>query len=420
MRRRYLVVLAAALAVAAALAASRAARSPQVPTLTLRPQRLVRTVAAEGVLRPVRSTPINVPAALRQALKIAWIVEDATPVRAGEPVARLDAAEAEKALREGDASLAQADERLAKARTRAEVGREDLGRQAALAGKELDDARSFQTIDTEIYSRFEIATSAIDAELAAHRKAHADAVALARPEVTRSELDLLRIERHRAELERERAVQTLGQLELRAPHDGLVLLNRRWNSLLPRAGDTVFPNEKLAEIPASGAMEAELWVLEADAGGLAIGQALSIRVEGHSEAEIAGRIRQIDAIAQPRQRGTQVQYFGAMAELANAEPTLAKPGVRVAARIVVTDRDEVLVVPRQAVFERNGQKVVHRRSALGGFSTVPVELEAVAPERVVVTAGLAPGDEIALADPDHGSTPRAGTPAGGSPVGGAR
>lgn len=412
-------VLAVAIAGVAALAGSRAARRPQVPTLTLRPQRLVRTVAAEGVLRPVRSTPINVPTALRQALKIAWIVEDATPVRAGEPVARLDAAEAEKALREGDAALAQADERLAKASTRAEVDREDLGRQAALAGRELDDARSFQTTDAEIYSRFEIAASAIDAELAARRKEHADAVVAARPEVTRSELDLLRIDRRRVEIERERAVQTLAQLELRAPHDGLVLLNRRWNSLLPRAGDTVFPNEKLAEIPASGAMEAELWVLEADAGGLATGQALTVRVEGHPEVEIAGKIRQIDAISQPRQRGTQVQYFGAVAELAHTEPALAKPGVRVAARIVVTERDGVLVVPRQAVFVRNGQKVVLRRGALGRFVAVPVELEAVAPERVVVTAGLGPGDEIALADPERAGAGTRATATRGPASGGA-
>jgi len=269
-----------------------------------------------------------------------------------------------------------------------------------LAGREFDDARSFQITDTEIYSRFEIATSAIDAELAAHRKQHADAVALARHEVTRSELDLLRIERRRAELDRQRALDTLSQLELRAPHDGLVLLSRRWNNLPPRVGDAVWPNEKLAEIPDSASLEAEIWVLEADAGGLAVGLTASVRLEGRQEVT-AARIRQIDAVAQPRQRGTQVQYFGAVAELERTDASFMKAGMRVAARILVMERPAALVVPRQAVFDREGTRIVFRRSAWGRFSRVPVEYEAVGPDRVAILSGLEPGDVIALVDPER-------------------
>lgn len=399
------------------LASGRLLGKPSLPTVTVRPGDVVRTVSAEGVLRPVKSTPISVPGTLRQTLKIAWLLDDSTPVRAGELVAQLDAAEAEKALRESEAALAQADERLGKAQARAGLSREVLDRRAELAGRELEDARSFQSTDTEIYSRFEIATSAIDAELAAHRKQHADAVALARPEVTRSELDLLRIERRRAELDRQRALDTLSQLELRAPHDGLVLLGRRWNNLPPRVGDAVWPNEKLAEIPDSTSLEAEIWVLEADAGGLAVGLAASVRLEGRQEIT-AARIRQIDAIAQPRQRGTQVQYFGAVAELDRTDASLMKAGMRVAARIVVMERPAALVVPRQAVFDREGTRIVFRRSAWGRFSRVPVEWEAVGPDRVAILAGLEPGDVIALVDPEQVHTRAEPTPTAGAVVGG--
>jgi multidrug efflux pump subunit AcrA (membrane-fusion protein) len=400
------------------LAGSRFIRTPGVPTVTIATGRLVRSVTAEGVLRPVKSTPINVPGTLRQSLKIAWLLDDSTPVRAGELVAKLDAADAEKALRESEATLAQADERLGKAEARAGLSREVLGREAELAGRELEDARSFQSTDTEIYSRFEIATSAIDTELAAHRKEHADAVASARPEVTRSELDLLRIERRRAELDRGRAIETLSQLDLRAPHDGLVLLARRWNNLPPRVGDAVWPNEKLAEIPDSKALEAEIWVLEADAGGLAVGLTASVRLEGRQDEEIAARVRQIDAIAQPRQRGNQVQYFGAVAELDRLDPAFMKPGMRVLARIVVMDRPSVLVVPRQAVFDRDGTKIVFRRSAWGRFTRVEVETEAVGPDRVAILSGLEPGDVIALLDPEQMQKKTDPAPTTGPVIGG--
>ena len=42
----------------------------------------------------------------------------------------------------------------------------------------------------------------------------------------------------------------------------------------------VWPNDKVAEIPDLGSMEAEVWVLEVDAGGLTVGQAATVLVEG--------------------------------------------------------------------------------------------------------------------------------------------
>lgn len=391
-----------------------------VPVLTVRPQRFHRAVAADGVLRAVRSTPITGPAELRQSLKIAWLLPDGTPVKAGDVVARLDPTDAEKALKESETTVAQVDQRLAKADAQAQTNRRTLEREAGLAGRELEDARSFQTTDEEIFSRFEIVTSAIDTELAARRKEHADAVLGARPGIATTEGDLLRIERRRADIERQRAAQTLGQLEMRAPHDGLLLLSRGYRDALPQVGDMVWPSDKVAEIPDLGAMEAEVWVLEVDAGDLAVGQPATVLVEGRPDVEVKAQVRHVDALAQPRQQGSQVQYFGAVLAIEHTDPTFMKPGMRVSAHIVVADRASVLVVPRQTVFEKNGKRVVFRKRRWGGFVPTVVEMEAVAPERVIITRGLEAGDVIALVDPEKAAVRATPPPTSGPVMGGAQ
>lgn len=389
-----------------------------VPVLTVQSQRFHRAVAADGVLRAVRSTPITCPAELRQSLKIAWLLPDGTPVKTRDVVARLDPTDAEKALKESEATVAQVDQRLAKAAVETTTNQRTLEREAGLAGRELEDARSFQSTDEEIYSRFDIATSAIDTELAAKRKEHADAVLGARPGIAASELDLLRIEHRRAEIERQRAVQTLGQLEMRAPHDGLLLLSRGYRDALPQVGDQVWPNDKLAEIPDLGAMEAEVWVLEVDAGGLAVGQSATVLIEGRPDVEVNAQVRHVDALAQPRQQGSQVQYFGAVLAISLTDPSFMKPGMRVTAHIVVADRAEALVVPRQTVFEKDGKRVVFRRRRWGGFVRAAVEMDAVAPERVIITRGLEAGDVIALVDPERAAVRATPRPTTGPMMGG--
>ena len=123
---------------AAVLTGGRMLGRSGVPVLTVRPQRFHRAVAADGVLRAVRSTPITCPAELRQSLKIAWLLPDGTPVKAGDVVVRLDSTDAEKALKESEATVAQVDQRLAKAAAQAQASRRALEREAGLAARELD------------------------------------------------------------------------------------------------------------------------------------------------------------------------------------------------------------------------------------------------------------------------------------------
>jgi len=369
-----------------------------VPTARVERVRLVRTVPADGSLEAVEATPITAPTTMGRPMRVGWLVDDGSRVAAGDPVIRFDPTEVAKELVDAEDRLRSSELRAGKERAQRGADLANLDRDAELAAMELEQARTYQKKDEEIFSRHEILESAIDGELAEHRREHAAASRRSRERLSDAEIELLAIERRQAGHSVDRARQALDELEVTAPHAGIVVL-ARWRDETVRVGDTVWPGMTLAEIPELSAMEAEVWVLEADAGGLAAGAPAEVVLEAHPGAVYPATVKRVDALAKPRRRGSPVQYFGAVLELDGLPAALKKPGQRVRATIRLDEHAGALVVPRQAVFEHRGQRVVWRRAATGGFEPVPVELGPPSLGRVVVTSGLAEGDEIALVDP---------------------
>jgi hypothetical protein len=62
------------------------------------------------------------------------------------------------------------------------------------------------------------------------------------------------------------------------------------------------------------------------------------------------------------------------------------------------EAEGVIAIPRGAVFEKDGKRVVYRRSG-GAFVPVEITIGRQSISRVVLDAGLAAGDVIALRDP---------------------
>jgi len=421
-RGRHLLVTAAAAAAAVVVLAGVASslRPASVPSVTVVRGPFVVRVTVEGNLRALKATSLSTPVDAEGAFKVAWMAPEGSSVAAGEVVVRFDETSFADALAASESDRAVAGEQITKSLAQGEATARGLDRDAALAGHELETARTFQSKDAEIYSRFEIVSSEIDATLAQRRKEHAEAVKGVRTGLLRTDLDLLGIERHKAELEVGKAESGLKAVEVRAPHDGLVVYRRDWRGNPLRVGESVWPGARLGEIPSLDIMEAEVFVLEPDAGGLAAGQRATVTVEGRGETTYPATVRMVDAIAKPRFRNVPVQYFGAVLTLQRTDPAVMKPGQRVQAVLAVVDLPDALAVPRQAVFSVDGKEVAYRRTFWGRYTPVEVTLGPVALGRVVIEHGLAAGDIIAVVDPtrppDDAHPPATAAPA----IGGGR
>jgi len=398
-------VLVAGGALALRLRAPAAAEHAGLPTLVLHAQSFVQEVGADGHLRAVKASPLTVPVATGGPLKIAWTEPDGARVEKGQVVVRFEPTDFEKKLKDGQADRATADAKLEKEQTLVASALRGRARTEQLSRVELQKAREFQNKDAEIFSRNQIIESEIDEQLSTARSQHAGAARGIESSLSKNKLEMINVERKKADLVVDQAQRGLASLELRAPHDGILVFEPNWQGILPSVGDSCWPGQKLASLPLLDEMEAEVFVLEADAGGLKVGKTARVFHESHPETLYTGTIKNVDTLAKRPVRDVPVQYFGVTLQLERTDRAAMKPGSRVHATLQLESR-EALVLPRQAVMEDHGQPTVYRwhaastlPHAAGQFEPVRVKLGPASLGRVVIEEGLSDGDEVALVDP---------------------
>lgn len=411
----------AAIALVATFAAVSVIRSvgatDDVPVVAVERGRFRHEIQAEGLLVAEQATVLSTPSdASFRPLKVGWIAADGSAVEAGDVVIRFDPTDMEKELLDGQADRLKAESNHRKKEAEEDTAIDNLDRDAALADLEVDHAQRFYSADEEIFSRAEIIESQIDVALATERQESTGALRSIREGLGRVELELLDLETEKADITIDRARAGLAALEIRAPHSGIFVLRRDYGES-PSIGAMVYPGQPLAEIPRLAEMKAQVFVLEADAGGLRPGLPARVVLEAHPTVSYAAEVRKVATVAKRRSRYSPVQYFEVELALERTDPEAMKPGQRVRGILVLQDLEDVLTVPREAIFRNEAGGDIVYRAAGSGFELIEVELGETALGNVVVAAGLAEGDVVALADP--AATRRAGAesaPAGSPPA----
>jgi multidrug resistance efflux pump len=384
---------------AVALLAS-ACRQPEEPPIYRVERRdFVHRVSADGVLEAREVEVVTVPPQVRRMVRIVWLAAEGTRVKEGDVVARFDASEMERRLEEGSADVSSSRLKMGRAEDQGNVRLSEIATDREAAGLELDVARRFQKRDATIFSQLEIAESRIDEEVAGERRSHADGVYPVQEELSRAEVDLLDVDRRRAATEVDQAREGLAALEVRAPRAGAITWTRDWQGEPPRIGDQVWKGQELGQIPSLDDMKVEVFVLEADAGGLATGKPATVTIEAHPRIEYQATIERVESVAKPRFRRSPVQYFGVTLALERTDPEIMKPGQRVRATLFLDEVRDALVVPRQAITIVDGEPRVLVKTAGGLFEVRAVELGSQSPGLVVVSGGLEEGDVVSLAAP---------------------
>ena len=383
-----------------------------VPVFRAEEGALTRIVVAEGYLKAVQATAISAPAESGQVQRIGWLATEGSQVAAGDVIVRFDPTDLERNLLDGEADRAIAEHEIARSQMENDTKVGNLELDAEVAEHERQQAERFAAKDAQIFSRQQILDAEIDQDLAEHKAVSARSRGDATARQAQAQLDLLGIQRNKADLKIRQARQGLDALVVRAPHAGFLTLERDWQGNSLKAGDQVWPGQKLGEIPDPSAVEALVFVLEADAGGLAPALEATLVVEAHPGREYQARVTRVDALAKPRRWNVPVQYFEAALAAEGADLAVMKPGQRVRAEIVLERIPSALLVPPQAVVAADGVEVCYRRE---GDRLVPVEVKVGARgwDRVQILSGLAAGDEVALRDPTGHARPK---PRGDAPA----
>jgi multidrug efflux pump subunit AcrA (membrane-fusion protein) len=397
--RRLAVALAAVLALGAIGFGLMGSIDGQgVATVEVKPGRFVRDVEARGSLKAVKATPILVPPESGRQQKVAFLAKDGAFVKAGETVVEFDPYDAEREAADGQSDLDAARAKIDKASAEGGKNQAALGLDRDVAQEQLDRAETYTLTDDKLFSRHQIIESQLDKELFQARADVAQRKLAASGKLSSTERALGEIDASKAQLKVSIAEKGLRSLKIQAPHDGLLMLERNWRGEMPSVGDSLWPGQKVAEVPDLARLEARVFVLEADGAGLKVGQKARFVIEGRPGEEYEASVSRVEPLAKTRDWQSPVKYFETVLSLARDAAGDLKPGQKVRATLRLDEADAVLTIPRGAVFDKDGKRVVYRKNG-AGFAPVEVEAERQSISHLVVAKGLAAGDVIALRDP---------------------
>ena len=371
-----------------------------VPLTEVRQETFEVRIPAFGELKAAKTTMIETPPTLRGIQRIAWIAPDGKKVEKGEMVARLDSDQIDERLERLRNTLRKLDFRLEAKKQELVKEKAEIESQLALLAQEREDARATQPRDERLFSRHKIIEAEINLELIETKVAHFTTQRGRVVEKEKTELEILRLQRETEQVQIDQLERARRQLEINAPHAGFFIRGQNWRGEKMRIGMQLWAGQSLGELPELSEMEAKVWVLESEAAGLAEGLETSVTLDAHPGDEILGRVKTIQPIANPIEEDSPVKYFEVVLSLERTDPEIMKPASQVQVTILVTREDAALAVPNQAIFVEDGEPWVYVVSG-GGFDRRKVELGHRSVSRTVITAGLKPGESIALVDPNQ-------------------
>jgi HlyD family secretion protein len=392
---------AAAVVLAIALGAAACGRSgaPAVAAVDVRKEAFEIVIPAFGELQAAKSTPIVVSPESRFALQtIAWMAPEYAMVRSGDVVIRLASTELPELLRAEEAEVAKLRLEIAQKQKQLEKEKNDLTGQISVTAIQRKLADVYAARDETIYSRNKIIEDAVDLNYQTIRERYYQAERKELEKRIAAELQLLQSKLGAHEVKIKQYSDQLSHLEIRAPHDGMLIINKMWNGEKYRVGMTAYSGLKLGSLPDLTVMEAKIFVLESEAAGLKEGLPVSLSLDYEPGRTFAGRVAGLDTIAKALTEDSPLKYFEARVGLDATDPRLMKPGLQVKASIFVEKLDGVVAVPNQAlVFEGDKAFVLVRKR--GRVQKKPVEMGARSLTRTVIIKGLEDGGQILLGQP---------------------
>jgi len=269
----------------------------------------------------------------------------------------------------------------------------------------------------ELVSAIKAQQNQLALEEAKQRLAQLESDVKTHRETSRASADGLREKRNKAQLSVQVAERNIDSLRVRAPFDGFMTVRTNFMAfggigfpgVMPdfRVGDAAFAGMSIADLVDSSHIEVAAKLPEQDRANVAPGQAVEVLVDAAPDSTLKGTVRTVSGVAS---RGV---FDAGTRQFDIAFDVLGRPSVRpgVSAAIAISGQayDNVLYIPRTAVFDVSGKPTVYVRSS-GGFDAHEVRVRAWT-DSVAVVENIDRAAEVALVNPNSPSGARSRTQA---------
>lgn len=415
------VVLAAGIGVV--VASNRvplATKSDEIPVGQVKRGDIDLQVQATGELRASRSVMLTAPAVGGDALQLTHLVHNGQAVKKGDVVFEFDPSEQRYKMEQNQSELLQAEQETVKAKADAAVlAAEDavtlLKDRYNVRRAELDVQKNelLSKIDADkndlALGQAKRVLEEEEKDIESHKASGQASTYLAQEKYNKAKLGM------------DQAHQNLDKMRVTSSMDGLVSIQKNQNASggiyftgmsLPdfHEGDQVQPGSAILEVVDPQGLDLTAKLGEQERGNVMAGQPVDVIFDAVPGQVFHGTVKSVGGMAQRQFFSSNTNgNFDASIQLASEDSRL-RSGFTAQITFHGGVKKNVLYLPRQALFLKDGKRIVYVKSA-DGYEQREVKIQSQNESRAAVE-GLEEGSRVALIDP---TAPRKNTGAGASP-----
>jgi RND family efflux transporter MFP subunit len=367
-----------------------------IPTFKVKRDNFLVAIIESGEISAKNATSISTPR-VRGNLKVVYLVPEGTYVNANDTVVRFDPTEALNNLRDAESKLELALSEKSKvlANLKSTITRTESDLRSSELTYELSKLNLEQM-------KFEAAIKQQESKLQHQRNELSYLKAKQELEsqniIQKSELAKVEIEVQQKRTDLDRAKRDLEMLTLTAPKEGLAVYETNWSTGRKiTTGDTPWPGMTLISLPDLSSMQSITFVNEVDVSRVRKDQKVIVKLDAFQDSSFQGKISSVASLGKSKDNNSSIKVFEILVDILSQSEIL-KPGMTTSNKIVVNEISSVLFVPQEAVFEKDGKKVVYIKNG-SSFDEEFVELGEKSDNYIIVIKGIKEADEVALRDP---------------------
>jgi len=210
-----------------------------------------------------------------------------------------------------------------------------------------------------------------------------------------AELRTLEIQRDRALKAMQYARQNSEKVAVRAPLNGIVVLNTIWKSGQMgevQEGDQVRPGTPFLKLVNPVAMQVRARVNQSDVGLLAEGLPVRVTLDAYPDLSLPGRTADVATVGQTSNLNDKVRYYPAIFTISGNDPRLM-PDLSAAVDVEVKRKPGILIVPRDTLVQDSGKWVVFRKTGTS-VEKVKVSVAEMSDIEAVIESGVPEGAQL--------------------------
>jgi RND family efflux transporter MFP subunit len=357
-------------------------------------------VPASGELFAAKATVISAPMGRRGVQNISWLAPEFSRVKQGDVIARFDGESMQIQSKDRQNELSITEQEIIEKTGMLNKELAAINKDIGMVGQEKNFAEKFSIDDIRIRSKLEILDSLQNTQYLASKETYLYWKSDSFSTSSAGDMGLLEMKQAQSQSKLKQLSDGLSKLEVKAPHDGLLAYKANWRGEKPRVGQSLWPGQKIAELPDISEMKVKLFVLESEALTIAVDMPVSFHLNAYAQKKFQGKVETVAPFPASIKRGDPQKYFEVVVVLNKQNADLFVPGRKLEASIEITPSSEKLIVPLQSVFVEAKQSFVYLYEN-GRYKSTPVTLGQASLSHVEIRSGLKTGQKIALTDKEH-------------------